>query len=443
MRFDGGEFFLFVIALIIICKMVPSEKWRRIILVVASVLFYTSITKMGAILLVCEVVITYFFSKWILLCQSSRRKKVLLIISIASILSILLFWKYKPLGIFPVGLSFYSLEAIACIIEIYCGNIKTELSIKAIASYLCFFPTITSGPIKNTQSYLDNLYNEHPIKWKNIEAGFQVFLMGLMKKKVIADHLAIGVNAVYNAPGAFDSASVWLAVIGYSLQIYFDFSGYSDMAIGIGKMLGFEIPRNFNFPFLAQNPSDFWKRWHISLSTWLKQYVYIPLGGNKGSVARTCFNIFITMIISGIWHGNGWTFILWGAWHGMGSIIYRLYKSRNYIAIPKPISVCLTNFFVMIGWILFRADSINKVGIILTKMFVLSSGIHYMYIQSILSVLIICLTMIYLSMYNNSNGYYVYGNWNKISNWFIFWICIFISITFYYIGDTSFIYAQF
>jgi len=218
--------------------------------------------------------------------------------------------------ILPLGISFYVFSAIAYLIDIYRGEYPAQKNILNIALYIAFFPKLTAGPIVRGKDFFPQVKGYRGIQWDAFKVGIQIFVFGLFKKIVLADHLGVFVDDVFRAPTAFNTGTVVLAAISYSLQIYFDFSGYSDMAIGVSKILGFDFKPNFNLPYISRNVSEFWKRWHISLSSWFQDYLYIPLGGNRKGKVRTYINLMLVMLISGLWHGAGWTFIAWGALHG-------------------------------------------------------------------------------------------------------------------------------
>lgn len=328
------------------------------------------------------------------------------------------------------------------------GKIETEKNYIKLAIYISFFPQIVSGPIVKAYDFLPQLDFLHKIKKKNLYEGLQLFLTGLTQKVVFADRIGVAVDSVYSAPAAYDSLSVLFAIIGYALQIYFDFSGYSDMAIGIAKIWDFDLGENFNAPYLAKNPSDFWKRWHISLSSWFKEYVYIPLGGNRKSKMRTYFNIFITMLLSGIWHGANITFIVWGMIHGLGSAINKLYhdlagKKKSKSVVKETVCILLNCLFVSLAWVFFRTESISDAIIIIYRLFSFRSGIHY------INVYMVCYALLAgfifaLSFYkNDGNIIKINMNLDKLLSKIILVIWIFSILMLMYCGNSAFIYARF
>ncbi len=255
--------------------------------------------------------------------------------------------------------------------------------------YYWRYTQIVSAPIIKAHDFLPQLKQKHIITWESLSSGGQRFLIGLFKKKVIADRLAVCVDAVYAAPAAYSSLSIAVAVIAYSLQIYYDFSGYSDMAIGIATVLGFDLGENFNLPYLAKKPSDFWKRWHISLPSWFRDYVYFPLGGSQKGKFKTYCNLFITMLLSGLWHGASWAFVAWGAFHALASVVHKLFsdirKKHNVNKTEDRIiaslgAVILNYICVAVLWIPFRTNDLGKAIGILKLLFSFKPRISYVYV---------------------------------------------------------------
>ena len=364
--------------------------------------------------------------------KQDKQRRLLVTIDILVNLSILIVFKYfnffidssnfflkNVLGIenyhlhdlqiiLPIGISFFVFEAMSYCIDIYRGTLKPYTNWRHFALFIFFFPRMIAGPIIRPADFLPQLEREIVLRWPNILAGGQMFLLGMTKKLVIADHLAGPVDLVFSHPQNYSPMLIWQAVIAYSIQIFCDFSGYSDMAIGTAKMLGFDLPINFNLPYIATNVSDFWRRWHISLSSWLRDYLYIPLGGNRKGEVRSYLNLLITMALGGLWHGASWNFVLWGVWHGLGLGAVRGWKHIRHVragaalaqsaplqnvAAPQlaqqnavaavearahPLlsaaSWALTYGFVCVGWVFFRAQNEADALLCLRKMFGLADG---------------------------------------------------------------------
>jgi alginate O-acetyltransferase complex protein AlgI len=275
----------------------------------------------------------------------------------------------------PVGISFYTFQAISYLIDTRRGEILPETSLLAFATYKLLFPQMVAGPIVRYAEVHDDLHKSR-ITLDQINGGIFFFGMGLAKKMLIADPIGVLVDRIYEQPAhAVTTLLAWVASIGYSLQIFFDFSGYSEMAIGLGLMIGFNFPDNFNQPYRAHSISDFWRRWHMTLSRWFRDYLYLPLGGNRHGPLRTLVNLWIVFLLCGLWHGAALTFVVWGAWHGLLLCLERL--ARNYLNIePKGIvGMVLTLLLVMIGWVIFRSENFGQAGYMLAKLaFIDQSG---------------------------------------------------------------------
>lgn len=470
MKFLSFVFILFMILLMLLLFMIKQEERRQNVLLAASYLFYTYADYRFSIFLLLQTLIAYFSARII----DSREKagkasRIALILGLIFSIGILAVLKYTSFAvsvflkdwggvkrefILPLGISFYTFQAISYIADIYQKKLPVEKSFKKVALYIGFFPQITSGPIVKAHDFFKQLEEGHPVKIQNIIEGIQIFLMGLVKKIVIADRLGRAVDAVYAAPGVYSGISVFLATIAYSIQIYCDFSGYSDMAIGVARSLGYDLGKNFNVPYIAHNPSEFWQRWHISLSSWFREYVYFPLGGSRKGLGRTCWNLFFVMLLSGLWHGAGWTFILWGIYHGIGSIIHKIFieivnkngwdtKSSTGKRIFRIFSIFLTFLFVNFGWVLFRSDSIETVGIILYRIFTLADGVNYIYVFTIIFAVFFMIVNSYVLIKRNGEAFYIFLDYNKFSSWFILWTVIFLTLMFFYPGESAFIYGQF
>ena len=330
---------------------------------------------------------------------SSRR--IWLIISLVNNLFLLLFFKYgrfavenvndlfgwmhvttklpdpstlMPLGfayLLPVGISFFTFQSLSYTIDFYLGKVHRERNFLRFATFVCFFPQLMAGPIERARHLLPQFSQFPPIRWENFTEGASLFLVGLFKKLALANYLSFYTERVYDNPKACGAPALILATIAFGWQIFFDFSGYTDMARGIAKAMGFNLILNFNNPYLATGLGEFWSRWHISLSSWFRDYVYIPLGGSRGGVFKTYRNLFLTFLISGIWHGAAWTFVIWGALHGLGVLITReLERSSIYRDhVPRLVKQLAVFTFVSFTWIFFRAESLSDAGWIVQRIF--------------------------------------------------------------------------
>lgn len=352
--------------------------------------------------------------------------------------------------ILPIGISFYTFQAISFMLDVYRGQVKKSGFLNT-ALYISFFPQLVAGPIVKAKDFLPQLEENRRISFKNLETGIQIFVIGLLKKIVIADHLSVFVDDVYGKPLAFDSLTVLLAVIAYSIQIYCDFSGYSDMAIGCAKCLGYDLNRNFNLPYAAMNVSEFWKRWHISLSSWLMEYLYFPLGGNRKGECRRYVNILVTMILGGLWHGANWNFVLWGTLHGVMLCIHKFWlkirqnkSAADWTAIPCGI---LTYLWVSFCWVFFRNENITNAFVILKRIFFWSNdGIRQIFFWLIVAIIFMLSMMAHARKHAKGKlleEHYIILDLSKTIPLFIWFVVLGAILGTAYTGDNPFIYFQF
>lgn len=410
MIFSSLTFFIFFTVVIGLLLVLKNQRVKKAMLLAASYFFYGYWDYRFLTLIIFTSLVDFFVGKKLAESDSPKARKVILAISIFLNLGVLAFFKYfnffvesanlafggfgLNLGtlniILPVGLSFYTFQSMSYTIDVYRDKSKYCGSILDFVLFIAFFPQLVAGPIVRASDFLPQLKKDIRLKASNFRIGIQIFIFGLIKKVIIADRLAFFVDGVFRGPNLFDSSTVWLAVIAYSIQIYCDFSGYSDMAIGLARIMGFDFMTNFNFPYAATNVSDFWKRWHISLSSWLRDYLYIPLGGNRRGKTRTYINLFLTMLLGGLWHGASWNFVFWGFWHGSGLILYRIFREEFRpinIALTKATSWMFTYVFVLVGWVFFRSQSTEiSVEFIKKMLFLQNYGIRWTY-QSMFFIL--------------------------------------------------------
>lgn len=355
--------------------------------------------------------------------------------------------------ILPVGISFYTFQSMSYTIDVIKKRIKSH-NLMEVALYISFFPQLVAGPIVKAADFIPQLSENREITSKNFLRGIQIFVFGLFKKIVIADHLSVFVDDAFANPVAFSSLSLALAVVAYSIQIYFDFSGYSDMAIGAAKCLGYDFNRNFNIPYISKNVSEFWKRWHISLSSWLQEYLYIPLGGNRKGRTRTYVNLLITMILGGLWHGANVTFIIWGALHGLALCIHKIYKeyigkNRKSTTLGTVFSILITYIFVCICWIFFRAQNVSNAFTIIHKIFIWQDGIMQIYSWAVIAIIIVAIAEIiaYIRSRRKNessvNGFYMVMDLNKFTSLVILFVFIGIILGTAFTDSNPFIYFQF
>ena len=332
---------------------------QQILLFAAGIVFYAFADLRFLPFLLYVTAVSYLAGLFV------RNRLSLALFVIADLLP-LLFFKYAPQDwhtrwVFPLGLSFFTFQSVSYIADVYTKKIAAEKNPLMVALFVGFFPTIASGPIQRAPVLLPQLKEIHRFDYDNATDGMRLFAWGMFKKLVIADRIAVYVDYVYgNIPGSHGLALL-LATVLYSFQIYCDFSGYSDMAIGVARYFGFDAGRNFDHPYLSQSVGEFWRRWHISLSSWLRDYVYIPLGGSRVALPRVYLNLMITFLVSGVWHGAGWTFVAWGLIHGAYQCVGRATKPlQERLRIPAAVRVVITFCLVTFAWIFFRAGSMGE-----------------------------------------------------------------------------------
>lgn len=440
---------------------------KHLILLAASYVFYGWWDYRFCFLMALLSVIAWLSAKMI---AENKHRKLFTVIGIVVPLIVLAFFKYfnffihsfaqafniqetSTLNIIlPVGISFYTFQSMSYTIDVIRGNVRKH-SLLEVSLYIAFFPQLVAGPIVKASDYMPQLQTYRPLRLQDFHDGIQIFLFGFIKKLVIADNLSVFVDDVFAKPLAFSSLTVILAVISYSIQIYCDFSGYSDMAIGAARCLGYDFRPNFNMPYISKNVTEFWKRWHISLSGWLQEYLYIPLGGSRKGTARRYINLMVTMILGGLWHGADYTFVFWGLLHGCALCIHKMYmqwrKGRPGTVLGSIFSSVLTYVFVCICWVFFRSPNFQVALDVLRKMFIWSDGITQIFSWSIISVVAValCTFLAYLRSKRENksvtSGYYLILDLNTVKGLFFFFLTIMLAIALAYTNANPFIYFQF
>ncbi len=397
MLFNSLQYLVFLPTVFLLFWLLP-HKFRVPLLLVASYVFYMSWRPVYGLLILGLTAVNFVFVNY--MAKSEKHKKGWLIATVAANIITLGIFKYASfallsvkdfLGLFdinwrephlhiilPLGISFFVFEFIHYVAEVYKGKPVVK-SFQQFALFASFFPTQIAGPIKRYQDFIPQLSIPEIFKWEYVDEGMQLILMGLAKKVLLADNLSLVVQAGFSHPEQFSSLDMWMIVYAFAFQIFFDFSGYTDIARGSAKLFGYKVPINFNLPYLAGSVADFWHRWHISLSTWLRDYLYIPLGGSRCSKWMNYRNLFITMTLGGLWHGAASHFLLWGAYQGVLLILHKEYTnlleklnvSKAFLQskLYHVISVVFTFQLVCFGWVLFRADSEKIAWQIIKKMF--------------------------------------------------------------------------
>jgi D-alanyl-lipoteichoic acid acyltransferase DltB (MBOAT superfamily) len=397
--FNSFVFVIFFIVVLIVSGLLPHRP-RLYFLLVASYFFYGYWRWDYTGLLLLSTLIDYFVALAMGRTGNPGKRKILLTISMVSNLGLLGVFKYYnffvssvsswfgqsaiPLDVLlPVGISFYTFQSMSYTIDVYRGVLEPRKSFVDFALFVSFFPQLVAGPIVRAVDFLPQLYRKPPFNKVQFRSGLHLILRGFIEKVIIADNLAPVVERVYANPANFTMGDLWVATYCFAFQIFCDFAGYTDIARGCAKLLGYEFLENFHRPYLAMNISDFWRRWHISLSTWLRDYLYISLGGSRKGKWKTYRNLFLTMLLGGIWHGANWTFLWWGIFHGVLLIIYHLFNEwrksndreqspqrRRLSIASKMVSIFLTFHAVCAGWVLFRASDIDSAKHMLKRMFI-------------------------------------------------------------------------
>lgn len=380
MLFSSGTFWALFLLFMPLYGMLRSNTFRMLLFVTAfSFYFYYKSSGFFVLMLGATSLFDWCLSRLMMRRSASRRfRRFCVVASLTASLGILAYFKYanfflwninalvgsnfQPLDlVLPVGISFYTFQSVSYIVDVYKRRVKATRTWLEYAFFLSFFPALVAGPIVRADYFLPQIRQNHRATRTELYTGLWLIILGVVKKAIIADYIAQYNDLIFDAPGAYSGFETLMGIIGYTMQIYCDFSGYSDMAIGIAMIMGFRLAQNFNFPYKSQNLTDFWRRWHISLSTWLRDYVYIPLGGNRKGTARTYINNFATMLIGGLWHGAAWKFVFWGAMHGVGLAIHK--ASRPWLShlpdnrLVKALSWALTMTVVALLWVFFRAAS--------------------------------------------------------------------------------------
>lgn len=377
---------------------ISSKKYQLPFLFLASVFFYAYWSTTYVFLLLFTVVLDFYIAKAIFLTENQKRKKALLLTSMLTNLTILIFFKYynfftenlngiitataipSPLLptlhlILPIGISFYTFQSMSYVIDVYRRTSTAHAGLLEFAGYVTLFPHQISGPLVRHNVIVPQLESPQTYIFnpENFWRGIYFFIFGLSKKILIADRIAAVVDPLVNNMANTSNTEAWLAMLGYTMQLYFDFSGYSDMAVGLGLMMNVAFPQNFNSPYKSRSITEFWQRWHITLSSWLRDYLYISLGGNRNGKLITYRNLLLTMTIGGLWHGANWTYVVWGLLHGGGLALERLCKDQKKDFFKSSYIKWLVTFiFVSLTWIFFRSPNFSTAGLWLEKIFFLN-----------------------------------------------------------------------
>lgn len=398
MLFTTPEFFIFFIVVLLGIELIRKMFWQHLFLLAASYFFYWWSGSIYILLLVFVTLSSYLCGAKLFSSDTKKKKRTWLIIGTIIPLAVLAYFKYTDWGIesinsiiglfginaqipllniaLPVGISFFTFQALSYVFDIYRGTLEPEQKFHRYVLFIAFFPQLVAGPIVRASEFLPQLKNKIRITGPNLQAGVTLIIWGLFKKMVIADNIARYVEYVYNTPASFSSIMIIFATILFGIQIYCDFSGYAHIAIGCARILGLKLPDNFDLPYLARNIQLFWHKWHMTLSRFIRDYLYIPLGGNRKGHVRTYVNLFLSMTICGLWHGAAWTFVIWGAYHGILLMTHRFFVGEKKLGTKNRFlnsnaglffCILVTQIFVFIGWMIFRANSLEDLLICVQK----------------------------------------------------------------------------
>ena len=393
MVFSSIVFLLYFLPAFLLTYYFVGKKYKNIVILIFSIFFYSCGAPKFIFVILGTTFVDFHLVKWMSQLQNSRNRRLLLTLSVSMNLGLLVYFKYSNffienvntlLSVFgdkniqwtklvlPIGISFYTFETITYVVDVYRRIHKPLHNFWDYQLYIILFPKLIAGPIIRYHDLADQITDRSQNDTiDNRLAGFYRFGIGLAKKVIIANHMGLQADNIFamNYAG-LDTYTAWIGILAYTFQIYFDFSGYSDMAIGIAKMIGFKFPENFNNPYISRSITEFWKRWHITLGAWMRNYLYIPLGGNRvSSNGRLYFNLWIVFLASGLWHGASWSFILWGAYHGLFLVLERSFLSKIYDKIGKLPSTIITFFIVAVGWVFFRVEKVSDAFVFIKRLF--------------------------------------------------------------------------
>lgn len=470
MLFNSFIFLIFFPTVVLLYFLLP-HKYRWFFLLIASYYFYMNWKPVYAVLILASTIVTFSSAILMEYTAEQRKKRVFLIVSLLINFGILFTFKYfnfineniiailESMNVrwsvpnldllLPVGISFYTFQAVGYTIDVYRGEIKAEKHFGIYAIFVSFFPQLVAGPIERAKNLLPQFRRKHNLDPARLESGLKQMIWGFFMKVVVADRLALFVNATYNNVDAHNGTTLLIGTIFFAFQIYCDFAGYSNIAIRAARIMGFDLMTNFRRPYFAVNIGEFWHRWHISLSTWFRDYVYIPLGGNRVGKSRNYYNLFITFVVSGIWHGANWTFVIWGALHGFYMTLQKLFKydkiSIKKSALRRLLMIVFNLFLVLMAWIFFRANSISDAFTIIAKIFT-NPGIPFKgsvdtYLYGLFGLAVLLLKEIHEEYFPEKRKFFESNN--PVKSAFASAIMIIIILSIGVFDGSQFIYFQF
>lgn len=370
--------FLFVfLPVVLVVNFLLPQKYRNAFLLIANLFFYAFGEPVYVLLMLASILVNYLCALWVDKTVSYSKRKAILAVNVILNIGALCYFKYTVLLldtlrlipalsnlpaaniVLPIGISFYTFQAMSYVIDVYRRDTRSTKSFIDFGAYISLFPQLIAGPIVR-YSDVERKIRERHVSIEMFSNGIRLFIIGLLKKVLLANQFGIIWDTVSGDVSAFGTLGAWVGAIGYTLQIYFDFAGYSDMARGLGKMLGFDFCINFSYPYISRSITEFWRRWHISLSTWFKDYVYIPLGGNRVSKSRHALNILVVWTLTGLWHGAGWNFVAWGLYYGLLLLGEKMLYGKLLSRMPKTVQHIYTLVIVMVGWIFFASPGFSE-----------------------------------------------------------------------------------
>lgn len=414
MVFSSLTFIYVFLPIALISYFISTNKLKNLVLLASGLIFYSWGEPIYVIVMIISIIIDYTAGRLIAYYDYSNKLRTLfLIISLSMNIGLLSFFKYSnffieninimfgtsielPNIVLPIGISFYTFQSMSYTIDLYRRNIKVQKSIIKFSSFVTLFPQIVAGPIVR-YSDIDSDIENPKISYSNFSDGILIFIIGLGKKVLLANSIGSLWSTIKDMPlYTIPILTAWIGILAFTFQIYFDFSGYSDMSVGIGKMLGFSFPKNFDYPYMSKSISEFWRRWHMTLGGWFKSYIYISLGGNRKGKFRTILNLFIVWALTGFWHGASWNFVIWGLYFGIIIIVEKLFLSRILDKIPIFISWFYSFILIILGWVIFEFTDIDNIYIYIKSMFGFNNNSLFdnnslYYLDSYLIIFIICI----------------------------------------------------
>lgn len=483
MLFNSNAFYVFFPIVFAVYWIFP-QRLRWIVLFISSYYFYMSWEVKYVTLILLTTVVSYGAALLMERTEDKRKKKLCMVAALVISFGVLFFYKYfnflsnsvtavlqkiaipvQPFTLdllLPVGISFYTFQTLSYVIDVYRGDVKACHHFGKYATFISFFPQLVAGPIERTRNLLPQIEKEHTFHYDKAIHGAKMIAWGFFKKIAIADTVAGYVDMIYNQVEQYTGLPLVAATVLFAFQIYCDFSGYSDIAIGVAELLDIDLMTNFKSPYFAASIKEFWARWHISLSTWFKDYLYIPLGGNRKGERRTRLNLLITFLVSGLWHGANWTYVIWGAIHGIGQVMERIWnkafpakKERSWLR------VAFTFLFVCFAWIFFRANTVSDAGYVVRNLFTgishpiayITEGFHAFRMASLAQTtgmkdLLICVCCILVLLFNDfielkTNIWVWICRYQKPVRYALYFILLFVVLYSRRLGEYEFVYFQF